>query len=373
MIGNYIDIDYDKLPKRQVEEEKKEDKDSSSIKKLLSHPQYKDIIGLYTGKKEAKPVAMTQSLGLDGSGGYGKSPQFALPLSASALPIIGGAAASTAATLRGTVKGPKVNAFRNPSKDEKNPVLDDIRGKVKPQDLPEGVESAKPVESDKGIEGDVEAAREPLLQLLDSYGLSPEDQQAILDILDSGIADLGDDDSFELPEGVQSFKLPPDFKRKALNDILRTYPDLGPKILGNDPAAKQEMDKLMDLLERYMEAKKFKFDSDTHKFNEKDEEAEARRKAAEHNKRAGKFEYHPREKVDDKVTAKDASRSVTRGVSKNNKEESIPESSVMGGSKGKVREEAAGNFERLQRGHEVDTGEPKNKPASWQTKPGPWD
>lgn len=372
MIGNYINIDYDKLPKRQVEERKEPEKDSSSIKKLLSHPQYKDIIGLYTGKKEAKPVAMTQTSGLDSSWGQGPRSQYTLPLSAGALPIIGGAAASTAATLRGTVKGPKVNAFRNPSKDEKNPVLDDVRGKVKPQDLPEGVESAKPVESDKGIEGDVEAAREPLVQLLDSYGLSPEDQQAILDILDDGIANLGDDDSFELPEGVQSFKLPPDFKRKALNDILKSYPDLGPKILGNDPAAKQEMNKLMDMLERYMEAKKFQFDRDAHKFNEQDEEAEALRKNAEHDKRAGSVEYHPREKVDKKVTAKDASRSVTREVARSN-EEDIPESSVMGGSKGKAREEAAENFERLQRGHEVDTGEPKNKPASWQTKPGPWD
>lgn len=369
MIGNYINIDYDKLPKRQVEEQKEPEKDSSSIKKLLSHPQYKDIIGLYTGKKEEKPVAMTQSSGLDSTGGYGRGSQFALPLSAGALPIIGGAAASTAATLRGTVKSPNVKAFK---KDE-TPVLDDIQGKVKPQDLPEGVESAKPAEVDEGIEGDVETVREPLVQLLDSYGLSPEDQQAILDILDSGIADLGDDDSFELPEGVQSFKLPPDFKRKALNDILKNCPDLGPKILGNDPAAKQEMNKLMDLLERYMEAKKSQFDRDAHKFNVEDKEAEALRKNAEHKKREGSIEYHPREKVDEKVTAKDASRSVTRDVSRSNKEETIQESAVMGGSKGKAREDAAKNFERLQKGHEVDTGEPKNKPASWQTKPGPWD
>lgn len=373
MIGNYIDIDYDKLPKRQVEEEKKKDKDYSSIKKLLSHPQYKDIIGLYTGKKEEKPVAMTQSSGLDSSGGYGKSSQYALPLSAGALPIMGGAAASTAAALRGTVKGPKTNAFSVPSKDEKSPVLDDVKGKVKPEDLPEGIESAKPAESDKGIEGDFETARESLVQLLDNYGLSPEDQQAILDILDDGIANLGDDDSIELPEGVQSFKLPSELKKKALNDILKTYPDLGPKILGNDPAAKQEMNKLMDMLERYMEAKKLQFDKDAHKFNEKDEEAEALRKNAEHNKRAGSVEYHPREKIDEKVTAKDASRSVTRDVSRSNKEEEIPESSVMGGSKGKAREDAAANFERLQKGYKVDTLEPKNKPASWQTKPGPWD
>ena len=373
MIGNYVNIDYDKLPKRQVEEEKKEDKDYSSIKKLLNHPQYKDIIGLYTGKKEEKPVAMTQTSGLDSSGGYGRGSQYALPLSAGALPIIGGAAASTAATLRGTVKGPKVNAFKVPSKDEKRPVLDDVQGKVKPEDLPEGIESAKPAESDKGIEGDVDTAREPLIQLLDSYGLSQEDQQAILDILDSGIADLGDDDSFELPEGVQSFKLPPEFKRKALNDILKSYPDLGPKILGNDPAAKQEMGKLMDLLERYMEAKKFQLERDAHKFNEEDKEAEALRKNAEHNKRAGRVEYHPREKIDNKVTAKDASKSITREVSRSNKEEEISESDVMGGSKGKAREDAAKNFERLKRGSEVDTLEPKNKPASWQTKPGPWD
>ena len=373
MIGNYINIDYDKLPKRQVEEEKKEDKDYSSIKRLLSHPQYKDIIGLYTGKKEEKPVAMTQSSGLDSSGGYGKGSQYTLPLSAGALPIMGGAAASTAATLRGTVKGPKVNAFKVPSEEEKRPVLDDVRGKAKPQDLPEGIESAEPAEVDEGIEGDVETAKEPLIQLLDRYGLSPEDQQAILDILDSGIADLGDDDDVELPEGVQSFKLPPDFKKKALNDILKRYPDLGPKVLGSDPAAKQEMNKLMDLLERYMEAKKFQLDRDAHKFNEEDEEAESKRKAAEHDKRAGSIEYHPREKVDEKVTAKDASRSVTRDVSRSNKEEDVAESSVLGGSKGKAEEDAARNFERLQRGHEVDTGLPKNKPAPWQTKPGPWD
>lgn len=368
MIGNYINVDYEKLPRRKAEESPKtEEKDYSSIRKLLSHPQYKDIIGLYTGKSEAEPAAMTQTFGLDGNGA-----QFALPLGA--LPIIGGAAASTGAALRGPAKGSKTNAFKVPSKDEKNPVLDDTQGKTKPQDLPEGVESAEPVkEPDKGIEGDVETAKEPLLQLLDSYGLSPEDKQAILDILDNGVADLGDDDSIELPEGVQSFKLPPETKKKALNDILKTYPDLGPKILGNDPAAKQEMNKLMDMLERYMEAKKFQFDRDAHKFNEKDEKAEARRVNAEHNKRAGSIEYHPREKVDEKVTTKDASKSITRDISRSNKEESIPESNIMGGSKGKVKEKAKANFKRLQQGNELDTGEPKNKPASWQTKPGPWD
>ena len=46
MIGNYIDIDYEKLPKRKAEESPKtEEKDYSSIRKLLNHPQYKDIIG----------------------------------------------------------------------------------------------------------------------------------------------------------------------------------------------------------------------------------------------------------------------------------------------------------------------------------------
>jgi len=366
MIGNYIDIDYDKLPKRQVEEQKEPEKETSSIRKLLSHPKYKDIIGLYTGKKEEKPVvAMTQSLGLDGSGGYGRGPQFTLPLSAGALPIMGGAAASTAATLRGFTKGP--------SKRSDPPVLDDVQGKVKPEDLPEGVESSKPVESDKGIEGDFETAKKSLVQLLDSYGLKPEDQQVILDILDNGVVNLGDDDSFELPENVQSFKLPPDFKKKALNDILKSYPDLGLRILGNDPEAKEEMDKLMSMLERYMETKKSQFDRDAHKFNEEDEYAESKRKAAEYEKRAGSTEYHPRESLDKKVNAKDASRSATNEISKSNKEETVQESDIIGGSKSKAKEDAAKNFKRLQKGHEVDTGEPKNKPASWQTKPGPWD
>ena len=365
MIGNYINIDYDKLPKRQVEEEKKEDKDYSSIKKLLSHPQYKDIIGLYTGKKEAKPVAMTQTSGIDGNGA-----QFALPLGA--LPILGGAAASTGAALRNTVKGPKTNAFKVPSKDEKGPVLDDVKGKVKPEDLPEGVESAKPVETEEGID-DVQVAREPLLQLLDQFGLSPEDQQAILDILDSGIADMGDDSSVELPENVNAFKLPPEFKKKALDDILKRYPDLGPKVLGDSPESKKTMDKLMDLLEKYMEAKKFQLERDAHSFNEKDELAESKRKAAEYDKRAGRVEFHPRESVDEKVNAKDASKSITREVSRSNKEEEIPESDVMGGSKGKTKEDAAKKFERLRKGTELDTGIPRSERAPWQTKPGPWD
>lgn len=370
MIGNYINIDYDKLPKRKVEEEKKEDKDYSSIKRLLSHPQYKDIIGLYTGKKEEKPVAMTQTSGLSGSDGSGLSPQFALPLGA--LPILGGAAASTGAALRAPAKGPKTNAFKVPSKEEKNPVLDDVRGKAKPEDLPEGVESAKPVETEEGID-DVQTAREPLLQLLDSYGLSPEDQQAILDILDSGIADLGDDNSVELPENVNTFRLPPEFKKKALDDILKRYPDLGPKVLGNSPEAKKSMDKLMDLLEKYMEAKKFQLERDAHSFNEKDELAESKRKAAEYDKRAGRVEFHPRESVDGKVNAKDASKSITREVSRSNKEEDVPESDIMGGSKGKTKEDAAKKFERLRKGTELDTGIPRSERAPWQTEPGPWD
>lgn len=372
MIGNYINIDYDKLPKKKAEVQKEPEKDSSSIKKLLSHPQYKDIIGLYTGKSEAKPVIDNGTLwskidGYSGIGGYGGgySGGYAGRGMGGALPIMGAAAASTAATLRGVTK--------SPSKKSEPPVLDDIQGKTKLQDLPEGVEPTKPAESDKGIEAGLEKVKEPLVQLLDNYGLDPNDQQAILDILDNGLVNLGDDDSFELPEGVQSFKIPPEFKEKALNDILKRYPSLGPKILGDDPASKQEMDKLMDLLERYLEAKKYQLDRDAHKFNEEDEGAEVKRQTAEYNKRAGKVEYYPREKMDKKVNAKDASKSVTKEISRSNKEETVPESDIMSGSKGKAKEEAAKNFERLKKGYEVDTLEPKNKPASWQTKPGPWD
>ena len=45
MIGNYINIDYEKLPRRKQEEVKEPEKDYSSIGKLLQHPKYKDIIG----------------------------------------------------------------------------------------------------------------------------------------------------------------------------------------------------------------------------------------------------------------------------------------------------------------------------------------
>ena len=278
MIGKYINVDYEKLPKRKTEEAPKtEEKDYSSIKKLLNHPQYKDIIGLYKGEKEEKPVAMTQSSGLNSSDGYGKGLQYTLPLSAGALPIMGGAAASTAAALRGAVKGPKFDAFRVPSKDEKKPVLDDVKGNVKPEDLPEGVEPTKPAELGEGIEGDLEPAKQSLLNLLDDLGLNPEDAQILLDILDKGVADLGDDDSLELPENVQAFKLPPEFKKRVFDDIVKRYPDLGVKILSNDPEGKKAWDDLWNLIEKYMEAKKFHLDRDAHRFNEEDELAERKR------------------------------------------------------------------------------------------------
>lgn len=374
MIGNYIDIDYEKLPKRKTEESPKtEEKDYSSIKKLLNHPQYKDIIGLYRGNSEAKPVMdITQSSRLESynDGGFGRG---ALPLSTGALPIIGGAMATTGAALRGSVKGPKFNAFRVPSKDEKKPVLDDVKGNLKPEDLPEGVESSKPVEVDNGIEDDLESTKQPLLQLLDDLGLSPEDAEILLDILDKGVADLGDDDSINLPENVQTFKLPPEFKKRVFDDIVKRYPDLGVKIVSNDPEGKKAWDDLWNLIEKYMEAKKFHLDRDAHKFNEEDELAERKRVASKYDKRMGSTEYVPREDLDEEINKKDASMSITREVSRSNKEESIPESNIMGGSKGKAKEDAKAKFKRLQQGNEFDTGEPKDKPASWQTKPGPWD
>lgn len=369
MIGKYINVDYEKLPKRKTEEAPKtEEKDYSSIKKLLNHPQYKDIIGLYKGEKEEKPVAMTQSSGLDSNGA-----QYTLPLSAGALPIIGGAMATTGAALRGPVKGPKFDAFRVPSKDEKKPVLDDVKGNVKPEDLPEGVEPTKPAELGDGIEGDLESAKQPLLNLLDDLGLSPEDAQILLDILDKGVADLGDDDSLELPENVQAFKLPPEFRKRVFDDIVKRYPDLGVKILSNDPEGKKTWDTLWDLIEKYMETKKSHLDRDAHKFNEEDELAERKRVASKYDKRMGSTEYIPREDLDEEVNKKDASKSITREVSRSNKEEYVPESDIIGGSKGKAKEDAKTKFKRLQQGNELDTGEPRDKPASWQTKPGPWD
>ena len=96
MIGNYINIDYEKLPKRKQEEVKEPEKDYSSIGKLLQHPQYKDIIGLYTGKNKATPVvsmsdtyALTPrpSMGFEGPYGGGGG-------GGSIAPMIGAGAAS---------------------------------------------------------------------------------------------------------------------------------------------------------------------------------------------------------------------------------------------------------------------------------------
>ena len=318
MIGNYIDIDYEKLPKRKTEESpKKEEKDYSSIRKLLNHPQYKDIIGLYRGKSEAKPVAMTQSSGLDSSGGYGRGSQYALPLSkgilpmgapavssADALPMIGAGAGAVAASnaLKKLTKEPKVETFRVPSKKDEPPALDDTQGKTKPEDLPEGVESAEPAkEPDKGIEGDVEAAKEPLLQFLDDYGFTKEDQLAIIDILDKGYADLGDDDDVELPENVQSFKLTEKDKQKLLDNIRKHNPDaeiFQPSIRGRELA-----EEFIRIAEAYLEAKKQAFEKSKREFNEKDPYTQRLKESRENDKRAGDTEYVDKQKFSEKSNA----------------------------------------------------------------------
>lgn len=327
MIGNYINVDYEKLPKRKTEETPKtEEKDYSSIRKLLSHPQYKDIIGLYRGKSEATPVSKNQSFetsGLDGNGA-----QFASPIGA--LPILGGAAASTGAALRGTVKGPKTEAFKVPSKKDKEepPVLDDTQGKTKPQDLPEGVEPAEPAkEPDKGVEGDIETAKEPLLQFLDDYGFTPEDQLAIIDILDKGYVDLGDDNDVELPENVQSFKLSDKDKQKLLDNIRKRNPDaeiFSPSIRGRELA-----EKFIEMAEIYLEAKKQAFEKSKREFNEKDPYTQRLKESRENDKKAGDTEYVDKQKFSEKSNAdKEAINRANKVSSKHQETGELPEEEV---------------------------------------------
>lgn len=315
MIGNYIDIDYEKLPKRKTEESPKtEEKDYSSIRKLLNHPQYKDIIGLYRGKSEAKPVMDVMDSGI--MGGSSTMPGFG---------ILGAAAAQTSKNLNDAISGNKglktidsdiqgssVLPFRDDSKPrsskkEEPPVLDDTQGKTKPEDLPEGVEPAKSAkEPDKGVEGDVETAKEPLLQFLDDYGFTPEDQLAIIDILDKGYADLGDDDDVELPENVQSFKLTDKDKQKLLDDIRKHNPDaeiFDPSIRGRELA-----EKFIQLAEVYLEAKKQAFDKSKREFNEKDPYTQRVKESRENDKKAGDIEYVDKQKFSEKSNADKAAK-----------------------------------------------------------------
>lgn len=355
MIGNYIDIDYEKLPKRQPEEKPETEKDYSSIKKLLSHPQYKDIIGLYTGKGKATPVSKNQSFetsGLDGNGA-----QFASPLgfAAGALPILGGAAASTGAALRGTVKGPKTEAFRVPSKKDEPPVLDDMQGRAKPEELPEGVESAKPAEVDTGVEGDVEDARleEIKSKFIDDIGLSVDEVKDLLTLLDDyNNIDLGDDDSIEAPEGTEFFKVNPEEKKQILREFLNRHPDWIEKLLGNDDAAVALRNNFNNAIDDLVKHKLEKRRESASEFNLKDKKAQAKRADLEHDKRANEIELVDKEKMDPKANAyfdsKVKTRNITRKNESDNLYEEVPKDKVQ--APNTVRhEEAAQNQARIER------------------------
>ena len=230
---------------------------------------------------------------------------------ADALPMIGAGAGAVAASnaLKKLTKEPKVEAFKYPSKKDKDepPVLDDTQGKTKPESLPEGVEPAESAkEPDKGVEGDVEAAKEPLLQFLDDYGFTKEDQLAIIDILDKGYADLGDDDDVALPENVQSFKFTDKDKQNLLDNIRKHNPDaeiFQPSIRGRELA-----EEFIKMAEAYLEAKNQAFDKSKREFNEKDPYTQRLRESRENDKKAGDTEYVDKQKFSEKSNADKAAR-----------------------------------------------------------------
>lgn len=367
MIGNYINIDYDKLPRRKQEEVKEPEKDYSSIGKLLQHPQYKDIIGLYTGKSKAEPVismadayALTPkaSMGFEGpyapGGGGGGS----------IAPMVGAGAAST-------LGAKALKNLRNRKAEE--PQLD---ASPKVEEKPEvGIEGeAKEAELEKGIEENLQTQFFNTLKDLD---INLDDLKKFTELYNSGLLD--ENSSAELFGGLS--KDDPDYQELVdlLKQIIRKYPDIVEYINPNDMhddnddnddndddnALKRFVNKAREIFKN----KKEKLGKDFNKFEKTDPKAKRNMDIAKNKANIEKkYDYVDRSKMDSSVNRYDASKAKTDSITREKPQFEKAESEIQNRPDYKSNSErvdAYRNWNKMQKGTEVETPWGKDKIAPW--------
>lgn len=366
MIGNYINIDYDKLPRRKQEEVKEPEKDYSSIGKLLQHPQYKDIIGLYTGKSKAEPVvsmadayALTPntSIGVEGpyaSGGGGGG---------RIAPMVGVGAAST-------LGAKALKNLRNKKAEEPQ-----LGTSPKVEEEPEaGIEGeAEEAKLDNGIEGNLQTQFFDALKDLD---ISLDDLKKLTELYNNGLLD---DSSVELFGGLS--KDDPDYQELVdlLKQIIRKYPDIVEYINPNDMHDDDNNDDNDDednALKRFVNKareifknRKEKLGKDFNKFEKTDPKTKRNMDIAKNKANIEKkYDYVDRSKMDSGVNKYDASKAKTENITREKPQFEKAESEIQNRPDYKSNSERADiyrNWNKMQKGTEIKTPWDKDKVSPW--------
>lgn len=368
MIGNYINIDYEKLPKRKQEEVKEPEKDYSSIGKLLQHPQYKDIIGLYTGKSKATPVvSMGQAEALAPQANMG----FGGPYAAGGggggtggiMPMVGAGAAST-------LGAQALNRLKNRKAEEEPKLGLEPKAKDEPETGIEG--KASEAELDKGIEADMQKSFFDTLKALD---ISVDELKEFAELYKSGLADE------ELPANLFKglSKDDPDYAQLVdlLKDIIRKYPDIVDYINPNDMQDndnnddddddddKGAIDRFVKKAREIFKKKKEGLEKDFNKFKETDPKTKRNADIAKNQQNIQKkYEYVDRSKMDSEVNKYDASKAKTNEISRTKPE--IESTDIQESGKTAAEKQAAArNFQKEQMGREVKTPWRKDQVSPW--------
>lgn len=363
MIGNYINIDYEKLPKRKQEEVKEPEKDYSSIGKLLQHPQYKDIIGLYTGKSKATPVvSMTDayaltprpSMGFEGPYGGGGGAGGGI------MPMVGVGAAST-------LGAQALNKLKNKKAEE--PKLG-LEPKAEPETGIEG--EAKEAELDKGIEADLQKS---FFDTLNSLDISVDELKKFAELAKSGLTNE------ELPANLFKglSKDDPDYAELVdlLKQIIRKYPDIVEYINPNDMQDNDNndnddddddngaIDRFVKKAREIFKKKKEGLEKDFNKFKETDPKTKRNADIAKNQQNVQKkYDYVERSKMDPEVNKYDASKAKTSEITRTKPE--IESADVQESGKTAAEKHAAArNFQKEQMGREVKTPWRKDQVSPW--------